>query len=105
MKTNELNRIVMGTRGAWTPERRAKQVAIIAHTRPWEKATGPRTDRGKAISSRNAYTGAAEAVALAKSVQAETRARSFEHAESLLRQLQDMQTYKFDTPLDVESPQ
>lgn len=47
----------MGTKSAWTPERRAKQAAIIARTRPWEKATGPRTDAGKAISARNAYAG------------------------------------------------
>lgn len=52
---NELNRIEeMGTSRAWTAERRAKQVAIINQTRPWEKATGPRTENGKAISSRNA---------------------------------------------------
>jgi len=44
----------MGTTKAWTAERRAKQVEIINRTRPWEKATGPRTDEGKAISSRNA---------------------------------------------------
>lgn len=44
----------MGTKSAWTPERRARQAEIIKQTKPWEKSTGPRTDEGKAISSRNA---------------------------------------------------
>jgi len=48
----------MGTKGAWTDERRARQRAIIRATRPWEKSTGPRTAEGKAASSRNAYLGA-----------------------------------------------
>lgn len=47
----------MGTKSAWTPERRAKQAKTILGTRPWEKSTGPRTEGGKAISSRNAYAG------------------------------------------------
>ena len=44
----------MGTKSAWTPERRARQRELIAHTRPWEKSTGPRTAQGKAQSSQNA---------------------------------------------------
>ena len=44
----------MGTRSAWTPERRAK---IIRRTKPWELSTGPATEAGKAVSSRNAYAG------------------------------------------------
>lgn len=47
----------MGTKSAWTPERRARQAQLIRTTKPWEKSTGPRTDAGKAISSRNAYAG------------------------------------------------
>ena len=47
----------MGTKSAWTPERRARQAEIIRHTRPWIGATGPRTESGKAISARNAYKG------------------------------------------------
>lgn len=43
----------MGTKGAWTPERRARQAEIIAKTKPWEKSTGPRTPEGKSISSHN----------------------------------------------------
>ena len=47
----------MGTSSAWTPERRARQAALIRQTRPWEKSTGPRTEEGKATSSRNACRG------------------------------------------------
>lgn len=80
----------MGTKGAWTPERRAKQAGIIALTRPWEKSTGPRTERGKAISSRNACTGAAEAVTFYLTIQMEARARALQRAEHLLRRLKQM---------------
>lgn len=38
----------------WTPERRARQRALIQQWRPWEKSTGPQTDEGKAIASQNA---------------------------------------------------
>ena len=44
----------MGTKSAWTPERRARQRDIIAQTKPWAKSTGPRTTDGKARSSQNA---------------------------------------------------
>lgn len=47
----------MGTKSAWTPERRARQTDNIRRTKPWEKSTGPRTEAGKAASSRNAYAG------------------------------------------------
>lgn len=47
----------MGTKSAWTEERRARQAEIIRQNKPWEKSTGPRTEEGKAISSRNAYDG------------------------------------------------
>lgn len=87
----ELNRIVMGTKGAWTPERRAKQAAIIARTRPWEKATGPRTPEGKTISSRNADSGALQAATLWRNVQLAAQARSLQRAEWLLEQLQNVQ--------------
>jgi len=41
----------------WTPERRAHQAELIRQWRPWEKATGPRTEAGKAKASQNAYKG------------------------------------------------
>ena len=44
----------MGTKDAWTPERRARQAEMIKQTRPWDNSTGPRTPEGKAISSQNA---------------------------------------------------
>lgn len=47
----------MGTKSAWTPERRARQAELIRAAKPWEKSTGPRTDAGKAKSSQNAYIG------------------------------------------------
>lgn len=81
----------MGTKGAWTPERRAKQAAIIARTRPWEKATGPRTPEGKTISSRNADSGALQAATLWRNVQLAAQARSLQRAEWLLEQLQNVQ--------------
>jgi len=46
----------MGTKGAWTPERRAKQAETIRRTKPWEHSTGPRTEAGKQTSSRNAVS-------------------------------------------------
>lgn len=47
----------MGTKAAWTPERRARQAEIIRQTQPWKSSTGPKTPEGKAISARNAYAG------------------------------------------------
>ena len=44
----------MGTKSAWTLERRQRQREIIAQTKPWQKSTGPRTTEGKARSSQNA---------------------------------------------------
>lgn len=37
----------------WTPERRARQAALIRSWKPWEKSTGPTTEAGKAIVSKN----------------------------------------------------
>ena len=42
----------------WTPERRAKQAEAIHAWQPWKRATGPRSNEGKAKASRNAYAGA-----------------------------------------------
>ena len=41
----------------WSPERRARQAKLIRQWRPWEKSTGPRTQAGKEVVSRNAYKG------------------------------------------------
>lgn len=48
---------MMGTKSAWTPDRRARQAEIIRETKPWKNSTGPKTPEGKARSSRNAYAG------------------------------------------------
>lgn len=44
-----------GTR--WTPERRARQAEAIRTWRPWERATGPRTQEGKQKVARNPFKG------------------------------------------------
>ncbi|TAL88472.1 MAG: hypothetical protein EPN69_16275 [Rhodanobacter sp.] len=41
----------------WTLERRRRQAAAIKRWKPWLQSTGPRTDEGKAASSRNAWKG------------------------------------------------
>jgi len=38
----------------WTPERRRRQAELIRRWRPWTKATGPKTDEGKAVAAGNA---------------------------------------------------
>lgn len=42
---------------AWSDERRARQAALIRTWRPWLSSTGPRSEQGKARSSRNADKG------------------------------------------------
>lgn len=44
----------MGTKSAWTQERRARQSALICATKPWLCSTGPKSEEGKAKSSQNA---------------------------------------------------
>ena len=60
----------------WTPERRARQAALIRTWCPWKKSTGPTSPAGKAVSASNAYKGGfgAEVRALRKDVNAEIRA-------------------------------
>lgn len=38
----------------WTPERRARQSALIRSWKPWKLSTGAKTPDGKARSSQNA---------------------------------------------------
>lgn len=42
----------------WTPERRARQAAMIHRWKPWQRSTGPKTPEGKAIVARNPHRGA-----------------------------------------------
>lgn len=69
----------MGTAGAWTPERRAKQAEVIRRNKPWEKSTGPRTPEGKAVSSRNADKGGHREEARAMDRRSRARLRFFKH--------------------------
>ena len=39
----------------WTDEQRARQREIIHTWQPWTTSTGPRTPKGKAVSSKNAF--------------------------------------------------
>lgn len=39
----------------WTPEERQRQAQLIRQWQPWSKSTGPRTNEGKAASSKNAF--------------------------------------------------
>jgi hypothetical protein len=41
----------------WTPEQRQRQREAIQRWKPWSKSTGPRSPKGKAAASRNAWTG------------------------------------------------
>ena len=41
----------------WTSECRARQSALIRNWRPWEVATGPKSEEGKVRVSRNAFKG------------------------------------------------
>jgi hypothetical protein len=43
-----------GRRGkGWTPERRARQAALIRFWQPWRRSTGPKTEAGKARCAMN----------------------------------------------------
>ncbi|NCO04074.1 MAG: hypothetical protein GW903_07775 [Alphaproteobacteria bacterium] len=46
---------------AWTPERRAAQAERIRKNKPWEKSTGPKTQKGKNRSKYNALKNARHA--------------------------------------------
>ncbi|HEY8190934.1 MAG TPA: hypothetical protein VIG74_00815, partial [Alphaproteobacteria bacterium] len=43
-------------RNGWTPERRARQAALIRTWRPWTRSTGPKTAAGKMRTRLNAQT-------------------------------------------------
>jgi hypothetical protein len=60
----------------WTPERRARQAALIRQWKPWVQFTGPKSPEGKALVSRNAWAGGhrAQLRELTKMVNAEVRA-------------------------------
>jgi hypothetical protein len=41
----------------WTPEQRQQQREAIQRWKPWSKSTGTKSPEGKAVVSRNAWTG------------------------------------------------
>jgi 3-methyladenine DNA glycosylase Mpg len=62
----------------WTLEQKAKQAALIRSWKPWQKSTGPRTEAGKAIASKNVLLGnenRAKALAIARRELAEAQAK------------------------------
>ena len=68
----------------WTPERRARQAALIRTWQPWAQSTGPRTAEGKAQAAANArafHGWTPELQAMREAVRANTR-----HMAQLLRQ-------------------
>lgn len=74
------------TTSGWTPERRARQAALIRNWRPWEVATGPRTADGKARSARNAMRhGGRSAPALAELAEIRRMVREMEAEEREIR--------------------
>lgn len=62
----------------WTPERRQRQAELVRGWRPWEQATGPTTEQGKAVSAMNAWRGGVRGVLrdLAKALRADRRITS-----------------------------
>lgn len=68
----------------WTPERRARQAALIRTWQPWAQSTGPRTAEGKAQAAENArafHGWTAESAAIRDEVRANNR-----YMSDLLRQ-------------------
>lgn len=68
----------------WTPERRARQSALIGAWQPWAKSTGPRTAEGKAQAAANARAFHGWTPEL-QAIRAEVRAHTRDLAD-LLRQ-------------------
>ena len=46
----------------WTAERRARQAAAIRRWRPWEQATGPKSQEGKARAAQRGFKGGQRAM-------------------------------------------
>ncbi len=75
----------------WTEERRKAQAERCRSNKPWEKATGPKTDKGKARSSMNAFKHG-------------DRCRVFDHYSTLLRlNNQFLQQFQLTLAKDMET--
>ena len=57
MKIGETNYWRKQMASGWTEGRRERQSEAIRRWQPWEKSTGPRTAKGKAKASQNAFRG------------------------------------------------
>lgn len=77
-------------KSGWTPERRAQQAEAIRRWQPWAKSTGPRTNDGKARSSRNADKGGAALDERLLEVRLAVQAEHLRQAELLLDRLRAM---------------
>jgi hypothetical protein len=53
-QTNFWKGLTLAANG-WTKDRKRRQAELIRKWRPWESSTGPKTARGKAAVSRNAW--------------------------------------------------
>lgn len=42
---------------SWTPEQRKQQAEAIKRWSPWEQSTGPKSEAGKSVVSRNGWKG------------------------------------------------
>jgi hypothetical protein len=49
-----LSRRSRAAKAGWSPERRARQAALVRSWAPWRRSTGPKTEAGKARCSMNA---------------------------------------------------
>lgn len=87
---NELLDEAIMRKSGWTPERRAKQAEAIRHWQPWAKSTGPRTEEGKARSSRNADKGKGALDKRLREVRLAVQAEHLRQAELLLVRLRAM---------------
>lgn len=87
---NELLDEAIMRKSGWTPERRAQQAEAIRRWQPWAKSTGPRTNDGKARSSRNADKGGAALDERLLEVRLAVQAEHLRQAELLLDRLRAM---------------
>ncbi|MFC3673555.1 hypothetical protein [Novosphingobium pokkalii] len=87
---NELLDEATMRKSGWTPERRAKQAEAIRRWQPWAQSTGPRTEEGKARSSRNANKGGAALDERLREVRLAVQADHLRQAELLLTRLRAM---------------
>jgi hypothetical protein len=78
----------MSYQSSWTPERRARQAAIIRCTKPWTRSTGPRTPEGKAISSKNAAHGSPDHQIIIAALEMLVRSPPQEVADQLWAQIE-----------------